>query len=633
MATNNYSLSSRRLIVGLTMAMIAAAPAHSTILFKPVGRPPEVFSYHGITISKPLANSNSLKSPRVYFIFVGPNFGTDSSPAGPTSSMIAAAKEIFGSSYLSGLTQYGSDGVASFGAFTIDDNVDPTLNPSYNPMWDETGKYLAKARYSSWLPAADGLNPPVYIVVRYTHQGVKVAGGSGFNSYGAVKGTSVTASVISVAIGSADQVDGFTWALSHELVEGMYSGTGGFAEVSPKAGSGQQICDGEPEGRGNRNYQWRLNGITGPLVTSYWSFIDQAYIIPDGKLDRELLVPVWDSDSFTGNYLSLQQGTLYLLVASDQKTPIDTQVQSFVVNLSGGTAQIFDLTSDGRVKQYSGSGTAWTTVTDSSTVASTLVSTSFLNQSESNVYNLADGQVFMLSNKKAWQYSGSGTNWNLMIANVTATAIAAANGDLYENASPGGIIQTQFVKGYITGGGTVTSANTAVYEIAAANGTLYMLAVNPTVAPLPAVWRFDSTKTSWTQVTDNATFVYRIAVAGDVLCMLATGPGVTGAIGVAQYGLTARDWIPLTGSNTAVGQILVQDGNQLYMVAANGNGPMQVWQYSAPGNWTALTGSKTSVKSASIAKDNTLHMVAANNGGPIDNWIYNGSPGNWSIVK
>jgi hypothetical protein len=115
--------------------------------------------------------------------------------------------------------------------------------------------------------------------------------------------------------------------------------------------------------------------------------------------------------------------------------------------------------------------------------------------------------------------------------------------------------------------------------------------------------------------------------------MLATGPGVSGAIGVAQYSLTSHDWIPLTGSNTAVGQILVQDGNQLYMVAANGNGPMQVWQYSAPGNWTALTGSNTSVKSASIAKDNTRHMVAANNGGPIDNWIYDGTPCNWSIVK
>jgi hypothetical protein len=239
----------------------------------------------------------------------------------------------------------------------------------------------------------------------------------------------------------------------------------------------------------------------------------------------------------------------------------------------------------------------------------------------------------MLSNKKVWQYSGSGTNWNLMIANITATAVAAAGGDLYENASPGGIIQTQFVDGYITGGGTVTSSTTGVQAIATVNGTLYMLAVNPTAAPLPAVWRFETTKTSWTQVTDNATFVYSIAAAGDVLCMLATGPGVSGAIGVAQYGLTSHDWIPLTGSNTAVGQILVQDGNQLYMLAANGNGPMQVWQYRAPGSWTALTGTNTSIKSVSMAKDNTLHMVASNNGGPTDNWIYNGTPGSWSIVK
>jgi hypothetical protein len=38
---------------------------------------------------------------------------------------------------------------------------------------------------------------------------------------------------------------------------------------------------------------------------------------------------------------------------------IDTQAQSFVVNLSGGVAQVFDLTSNGQVKQYSGSGTNW----------------------------------------------------------------------------------------------------------------------------------------------------------------------------------------------------------------------------------------------------------------------------------
>ncbi len=62
MTTNNDSRRSRRLIIGLTMAMIAATPVHADILFRPVGRPPEVFAYNGTTMSKPLTNTKALRS-------------------------------------------------------------------------------------------------------------------------------------------------------------------------------------------------------------------------------------------------------------------------------------------------------------------------------------------------------------------------------------------------------------------------------------------------------------------------------------------------------------------------------------------------------------------------------------------
>ena len=48
-----------------------------TILFEPVGRGPEVFAFNGATMSQsePLAsNPYALNSPKVYFIFVGPNW-------------------------------------------------------------------------------------------------------------------------------------------------------------------------------------------------------------------------------------------------------------------------------------------------------------------------------------------------------------------------------------------------------------------------------------------------------------------------------------------------------------------------------------------------------------------------------
>src|SRR5579871_1014564 len=65
---NNRRL--RRLILGLSIATLAGVPARSTILFRPVGNPPEVFAYEGVTMSKPLTDTNALNSPKVYVIFV-----------------------------------------------------------------------------------------------------------------------------------------------------------------------------------------------------------------------------------------------------------------------------------------------------------------------------------------------------------------------------------------------------------------------------------------------------------------------------------------------------------------------------------------------------------------------------------
>lgn len=96
------------------------------ILFKPVGRPPEVFDFNGALMSQPLtSNPDALNSPKVYFIFVGPNWEQNGKPTAAVNSMIADAKAILKSAYLSGLKQYGSDGKAVFGDFTIDTSLDP----------------------------------------------------------------------------------------------------------------------------------------------------------------------------------------------------------------------------------------------------------------------------------------------------------------------------------------------------------------------------------------------------------------------------------------------------------------------------------------------------------------------------
>jgi hypothetical protein len=645
----------RLLILGVAMAVIAAAPARSTILFKPVGRPPEVFAYNGETMSQPLASkdTNALNSPKVYFIFVGPNWTKDN-----TKIMIDAAKAIFDSSYLSGLTQYGSDGRAVYGDDRIDGKVDPTDpttdDSSHKLMWKEIGKTLNDANFSSWLPTGgDDRNSPIYIVVKYKNNGDGVSGGyGGWNHWGTNEYTPLAVNAISIGIDSVAQVDGFTWALSHELVERMFSGTGGFAEVSPSTGAGKQIGDGEPEGRGSDNYQWRLKGTNGPLVTSYWSFVDQAFIVPDGNLDRTLLVPVWDNDNttgndrFTGKYISLEQGNLYELTASDKRTRIDTKVQSFTVNVSDGAAQIFDLTADGQVKKYnsSDSDTPWTPVTGSDTVASTLVSTSHLVETDpagDDAYSLKDGKLYMLAAKdgspKVWEYSGSGTNWTAVTgSNTTVKSVAAANGGLYMIANNHVVgDQVWQYSGAGTDWNAVTGSNTSVASIASAGGALYMNALTSSHDhDVYQVWRYNSSDATWAPVTDTNIQIYSIAAAGDVLCMLSRNFVSGGAIRVWQYGLTSDNWFPLTGTNTQAYQILVQDGSELFMAAANDSGPVQMWQYSTPYDWTALTGPNTIVQSASVSADNRLYMVASNDGGHrYDNWIYNGTPDSWSVVK
>ena len=609
-----------RLILTAAMSVIAVTPAQSTVLFKPVDRAPEVFSYEGKKITVPLTNTNSLKSPRLYFIFVGGEFGKDGAPSTYTTQMLNQAQAILNSNYLSGLTQYGSDGHATLPAadYTIDATFGAVTSFPATSMWNEIVKILLQPGFSSWLPTPDGLNPPIYIVVHYAQNGTGASGGyGGHNSYGRVPGLGFSANAIRVGIPSVDKLDDFTWALSHELVERMYSGTGGFAEVSPKSGPGAQICDGEPEfGDG---YEWRLGGASGPMVTSYWSVIDQAYIVPDGNLDRILVIPVWNSTKFTHTFLSLQQGTLYLIKTPDTKTVIDTGVQSFVVNLTGGVSHIFELTAGGQVRQYGGTPGDWIAFT-LPTMATALVSTSYTPRNAGGTVSLPDGQVYILASGKTYQYNGG--SW-IPLLETGVTAIAAADGHIYELVNPG--------KGnpFVVEDGTVviTSSTTSGTSIVSAGGVLYMLARNS----YQGIWRYDDSTGTWVAVTGSKSSAFSMAAAGDVLVMQASGPDAGGAIsGVAQYSLGGTTWIPLTGTNTYAAEIVVQDGSELYMLASNGGAPFQMWQYSTPGHWTALTDLKTTIKSASVDTRNLLHITASIDGGSMQDWVYGGTPLEWS---
>jgi hypothetical protein len=604
----------------------------ATTLFKPVGRPPEVFAFSGVTMTQPLtSNPYALNSPKVYFIFLGPNWIQNGKPSPAVSSMTADAKAILNSQYLSGLKQYGSDGIATYGDFTIDTTFDPSINPTFNPVCVETDKILSDPNFSSWNPppGGDARTSPIYVVVRYG------GGPGGSNDFGPNnKGCSRAVNVIDDLIPSADQVDSFSFVFSHEIVERMSSGIAGLYEVYPDAGG--QIADGEPEG--NNLYASRLNGSSGPEVTSYWSVVDQAFIVPDGNLQRVLLVPIWNSGNWTGKCLSLQQGNLYEISPPDQKILIDVQVQSFAINVQGGVAQVLDVTANGQVKQYSGSGTNWTSLTGPNFIASSLVTTSYLVTvgKNSSTSFLTNGNAYMLASNnrgpnQVWQYSGSGQNWTAITAtNPSVTSLAAARGALY--------VLTNNTVWQNNGSGNswtpVTATNTYVYAIAAVESGLYMQASEG--GGRIQVWHYSGSGNQWEAVTTN-TSVASIAVAGDVLCMIAVRDGDVSRVWqyslVSTFGIFASDnnWIPLTGTNLKPSQIVVQDGIELYMMAANNGGNEQVWQYKGtPNDWVALTPANTNVFSISVGTNNRLYMIATDGEGAYVNWIYNGTPNSWT---
>ena len=617
----------QRTILGLAVAAIATVPARSTILFRPVERAPKIMVYQSTTMSQPLTGTDALQSPKVHMVFVGSKFvnGVGGPPTNAANDMIAGAKAIVNSSYLSGLTQYGSDGQASFFEdIVFDPKTDPTLS-TWTPAI-ELGNMFTN--HPSWLPPApvNCQTPVIYIVVHYNAPGV--GGFHGDNACGPAQGYTENVKIISVKIDSnASSVDDFTWLFSHEVAESM---TGSVHEIS---GVHDQICDGEPES-GN-NYQWRLNGSTGPLVTSYWSFLDQAYIIPGVTPNRELFVPVWNRGSFTHTFLSLQQGTLYSITTTDQKiTPIDSGVQSFVVNLDGGIPRIYDLTAGGQVKYYNGTPESWTVVTPSSTVATALVSTSYtpanIPDNVADSTTLVDGQLFMLSGKEVMIYTG-GSAWLPIYASIASTGIAAADGYLYMTATAGSASSVDSYNYSTSATLTITSSKTSALSIASVGGSLYMLACSQTTY-LNSISRWDSATSTWQQITDAKTVVWAMAAAGDNLIMLGSGADVAGgSLVVAAYGLKPFSWIPLTGTNTRATQILAQDGD-LYMVAYNTGEPSKVWQYSTPLNWTVLTDSKTNVKSAYVGSDDSLYMSASMSGGPTQYYKYSGTQFDWTSV-
>jgi hypothetical protein len=583
-----------------------------TVVFNPVFGAETIFwRPNRQAITSPMAsNATALENPTVYLIFWG------SSWTSATASQYASdAKTTIQSPYLSGLKQYGSDGQATYGDYTIDNSTANDANR------DAEIQYILDNKMTSWIKpsgiapnpngsnvgAAGYLQSPIYIVVCDNGDGNASNGGGLYTS----KGTTYLTNGIMIDNGTIE--DSFTDLFSHELVERISDGTGaGIGMNAPVNVSGEysnaQIADNEPDGG---RYTYRLNNSV--LVQAYWSIHDQAFIVPDGQQQNTILDPLWKGTSFTNQSLLLQQGNLYEVYPwARTKVLIDTQVSSYARDSLGN---VYDLTAGGTVKKYGGSGTSWTALTGTNTTAQQLL--------------VCNGGLYMLAantgdSNHVWKYSGSGFNWTqLTITGQQVSQIATFGKQLYMLS----VDQVCVYSGSGTNWPTITGTNTTPYSLVATDTGLYMWAYNS--GGNNTVWKYNGSGTSWAALTGTTTNVSSLLAADNVLYMIANnGQGNQ----VWQYSGTPLSWNAVTGTNTSVSQISTADG-MLYMVAANPGGYDQVWQYSGSGiHWNALTDPGSMNVSYMWFSGDVLYMEAWT-GNVLHKYKYGGAPYQWTQVS
>jgi hypothetical protein len=262
----------------------------------------------GQTVTSPITNNpGALNDPTVYLIFWGKSW-----TQATASKYANDAQTILQSNYLSGLTDYGSDGIATYGGYTID-NSTSSLGPvaatneidAILPRMNSWAKPTQPTSPSGGQPGSatwsDVVTAPIYVVV----SDQSWSAGNGPDAY-VPSGTSDTPLAMNhIWVGVGTNEDTFTYVLSHELAERISAGGGGILMNASVNISGEyqnaQIADNEPD---QGRYTYRLHGV---LVQAYWSISYNAFIVPDGNSQKFDLTPNWNNTTFAWNSnLSIQ---------------------------------------------------------------------------------------------------------------------------------------------------------------------------------------------------------------------------------------------------------------------------------------------------------------------------------------
>ena len=289
------------------------------------------------------ANTGTLNAT-VNVVFSGPFWNTTIGQQ-DQATILNSTKAILGGTYLSGLTQYGSDGKATFGQSW---NFWETLPNNASGIFVQS--FLQDAITAQGYGAYPGLlndyrHAPIYMVISDPHFSANSGGWNGPGKY-TQPGASFSQNMNMIHIGTQTGSDGhivkdwFTMTESHELAEVMSDPNYHGAHYNPPTGilnMGNQIADNEPE-LGNTHYGYRLNG---DLVQPYWSARDRAFIVPDGNVQKFNLIPIWSGNTFTAqfnlNVIGDQLGVNYA-----DNIHIDSTTQSNASVAMNGEAAMFE---------------------------------------------------------------------------------------------------------------------------------------------------------------------------------------------------------------------------------------------------------------------------------------------------
>jgi hypothetical protein len=290
--------------------------------------------------------NNGMQDPPVHLIFSGQYWTNTTQGQQQEQTIIASAKNIINGPYLSGLKQYGGDGMATYAGFA---NTSTTISgiPSDSTLQGVIGSTI-KANSSLQPGKMDLQHAPIYIVFADPNSsGAKE--NTGFNQKGTYNGDNIHMIYVGTGLfpneSDSQWKDMVTKTISHELAETISdpASVGNFtpgANLPSSVGiTGAQVSDYEPEGSHSYDsYGYRLNG---DYVQAYWSQNDRAFIIPDGHTQDLTLQPLWNGGSFTGQYNLFVNGDQGGTNTNDQITVGEStsgpQTGGVAVTLNGQT--------------------------------------------------------------------------------------------------------------------------------------------------------------------------------------------------------------------------------------------------------------------------------------------------------